>query len=324
MAYDPKEPNPGFMISSPSRRTVLALLGAAALTTAGGCSASPQPAPRNDLAMITIDTDVGSFSALEAGPRSGRPVLLLHGFPEFAIAWEAQLSALAGAGYHAVAIDQRGYSPGVRPAAVAAYALDHPVAGVLRVADALGWDGFDLIGHDWGAAVAWIVAARHPARVNSVTAVAVPHLAAFADALRDDPVQRRKSAYMAMFRRPAPEPESQILAGGPPELPGVSPERCAEYFRRLSEPGALTAALNWYRANDFTGYRQRVERPTLLIAGTDDDTVAPAGVHATGDWVTGSYRLEYLDHLGHNLPEQAPAKVIRMRLDHMRTNRPNL
>jgi pimeloyl-ACP methyl ester carboxylesterase len=310
------------MISSPSRRTVLALFGAAALTTAGGCATSPKPNPGSDLAMITIDTEVGSFGALEAGPRSGRPVLLLHGFPEFAIAWEAQLRALADAGYHAVAIDQRGYSPGVRPADVASYALDHPVADVLRVADALGWDGFDLVGHDWGAAVGWIVAAQQPARVNSLTAVAVPHLAAFADALRNDPAQRRKSAYMAMFRRPTPEPETQILAGGPPVLPGVSPERCAEYFRRLSEPGALTAALNWYRANDFTGYRQRVERPTLLIAGTDDETVAPAGVHATGDWVTGRYRLEYLDDLGHNLPEQAPAKINGLLLEHLSANPP--
>ncbi len=99
--------------------------------------------------------------------------------------------------------------------------------------------------------------------MNSLSAIAVPHLAAFADVLRDDPTQRQRSAYMAMFRRPSPELETQILAGGPPELPGVSPERWAEYFRRLSEPGALTAALSWYRANDFTGYRQPVDRPTL-------------------------------------------------------------
>lgn len=315
--------NPGHMIRSPSRRTVLALLSAAALTLAAACAAPPNPDAGNEPASITIDTDVGSFSALEAGPKSGRPVLLLHGFPEFAIAWEAQLRALGDAGYHAVAIDQRGYSTGVRPTDVDSYALDHPTADVIRVADALDWSSFDLIGHDWGAAVGWVVAAQHPDRVNSLTAIAVPHLAAFADALRDDPTQRQMSGYMEMFRLPAPEPENQILAGGPPKLPGVSPERSAEYFRRLSEPGALTAALNWYRANDFTGYREPVDLPTLLIAGTADETVAPAGVHATADWVTGPYRLEYLDDLGHNLHEQAPVEVNHILLDHLQSNPPS-
>ncbi|MGH9165227.1 MAG: alpha/beta fold hydrolase, partial [Acidimicrobiales bacterium] len=120
------------------------------------------------------------FSALAAGPHDGRLVLLLHGFPQTSAAWRPLLSALALAGHRAVAFDQRGYSPGARPPAVADYAVDHLVADVVGVADTMGAGGFDVVGHDWGAAVAWGVAAAHPGRVRTLTAVSVPHPVAFA------------------------------------------------------------------------------------------------------------------------------------------------
>jgi pimeloyl-ACP methyl ester carboxylesterase len=110
---------------------------------------------------VLIETPRGTFDALAAGPEGGRPVLLLHGFPESAAQWEHQLPALADAGYRAVAIDQRGYSPGVRPAAVEAYGPDELIADVVAVANALGWPRFDLVGHDWGSAVAWMTAGAH-------------------------------------------------------------------------------------------------------------------------------------------------------------------
>src|SRR5206468_11567285 len=113
----------------------------------------------------------------------GRPVLLLHGFPEAAIQWEHQLHALGSAGMRAVAFDQRGYSPRARPQAVEDYAPDHLTGDVVAVADRLGWERFDLVGHDWGAAVAWNFAAAHPKRLRTLTAVSVPHGAAFAHAL---------------------------------------------------------------------------------------------------------------------------------------------
>jgi pimeloyl-ACP methyl ester carboxylesterase len=109
-------------------------------------------------AVITetmVPTDAGTFNALAAGPEDGIPVLLLHGFPQFAIQWQHQLAALGANGFRAVAPDQRCYSPGVRPADVAGYAVDHLVDDVLRIAGALAWDTFHLAGHDWGAAVRW-------------------------------------------------------------------------------------------------------------------------------------------------------------------------
>jgi len=109
--------------------------------------------------QLVIPTLSGTFDALASGPDDGRPVLLLHGFPECAYQWEHQLAALGAAGFRGVAFDQRGYSPGIRPAEVDAYAPDELVGDVLRVAAALGWPRFDLVGHDWGSAVAWMVAA---------------------------------------------------------------------------------------------------------------------------------------------------------------------
>ena len=121
--------------------------------------------------QLVIPTLSGTFDALAAGPDDGRPVLLLHGFPECAQQWEHQLAALGAAGFRGVAFDQRGYSPGVR-------APDELVGDVLRVAAALGWPRFDLVGYDWGSAVAWRVC-RRPSRPP-----AQPHR-------RLDPARRR-------------------------------------------------------------------------------------------------------------------------------------
>ncbi|WP_168200572.1 alpha/beta fold hydrolase [Allokutzneria sp. NRRL B-24872] len=303
------------MVISRSRRGFVKLAAAAvAFLGIAGCTPAAEP-PR--ITPLRITTAAGTFDAVAAGPQDGRKVLLLHGFPELGIEWEHQLLALAAAGYRAVAPDQRGYSPGVRPAGVENYRLDLAVGDVVAMADSLGWKQFDLVGHDWGAAVSWIAAARHPSRIRSLTAVSVPHLGAFAEALRTDPAQQGASKYMDMFRQPTPIPEDKILASGPAKLPGVSPEKSAEYFRRLSQPGALTAALNWYRANDFRGYEQRVAVPTLFIASTKDAMVAPSGVQATKNWVTGPYRMENLEGIGHNIPEEAPAVTSSLLLAHL-------
>jgi pimeloyl-ACP methyl ester carboxylesterase len=308
----------GRMVFSPSRRDFIKLTAAAAVgMTTLGSTGTAYAAELPPVRPLRIATANGTFDAVAAGPQHGRKVLLLHGFPELGIEWDRQLLALAAAGYRAVAPDQRGYSPGVRPTGIEDYRLDHAVGDVRAMADALGWRTFDLVGHDWGAAVAWIAAARYAGRVRSLTAVSVPHLGAFAEALRTDPAQQAASKYMEFFRQPAPIPENRILASGPPVLPGVPPEKCAEYFHRLSQPGALTAALNWYRANDFTGYEQRVAVPTLFIASMNDPMVAASGIQATRNWVTGPYRLENLAGIGHNIPEQAPETTTALLLAHL-------
>ena len=123
--------------------------------------------------MYPLSIPVGPFvfRAREAGPKDGPLVLLLHGFPQSSAEWKSQLEALGAAGYHAVAPDQRGYSPGARPEGVDAYAVAALVADTLGMADALGAETFHLVGHDWGAIVAWHVAARHPKRLRTLTIV---------------------------------------------------------------------------------------------------------------------------------------------------------
>lgn len=293
-----------------------ALRGAVGAMVAVGTASIGTAAASGRLERIKIPTRAGVFDAVAAGPRYGRKVLLLHGFPEFGIEWEAQLRALAGAGYRAVAPDQRGYSRGVRPAGIEHYQLDHLVRDVRGIADSLGWGRFDLAGHDWGAAVAWVAAARYGGRVRSLTAVSVPHLGAFEKALQEDPEQQKRSTYMAGFREPTPIPENKLLAK-PLVIPGVPEEHLNEYNARLREPGALTAALDWYRANDFTGYPDRVAVPTLFLAG-EDPAVAPSGIEDTKNWVTGPYRLEKLPAGGHFLPEVAAPVVSELLITHLR------
>ncbi|MGH9188356.1 MAG: alpha/beta fold hydrolase, partial [Acidimicrobiales bacterium] len=134
-----------------------------------------------------FDITVGplTFQARQAGPADGRPVILLHGVPQTAACWTAQLVALAAAGYRAVAFTQRGYSPGARFDDVEAYTMDKLAIDVLDVADALGFERFDVVGHDAGAGVAWTLGGYHAERVVTLTIASVPHPAAFANAYRN-------------------------------------------------------------------------------------------------------------------------------------------
>src|SRR5215469_13002233 len=164
------------------------------LTRAGGRTtvthAHPHRARGAHALSDTIATAEGSFTVSIAGPANGPLVLLLHGYPQTRHTWRHQVPALGAAGYRAVAPDQRGYSPGVRPdpARLAAYGIDRLVADVLDLAAASGHgtQPFHLVGHDWGGQVAWITTFRHPERLASLTVLSRPHPAAFRRAFRDN------------------------------------------------------------------------------------------------------------------------------------------
>ena len=144
----------------------------------------------------------GRLRADVAGPAAGEPVLLLHGFPQTRHTWRHQLPALAAAGFRAVAPDQRGYSPGLRPEAIDAYHVDRLVADVVELADQLG-GRVHLVGHDWGGQVAWLTASRHPDRLRSLTVLSRPHPAAFAASFAVDPDQAERSKHHRAFDDPA-------------------------------------------------------------------------------------------------------------------------
>lgn len=275
--------------------------------------------PPDGLTALRLRLPAGGLvlEASAAGPEDGEVVVLLHGFPQSSAMWRPQLAALAAAGYRAVAPDQRGYSPDARPDGVAAYGIGHLVGDVLAVADGLGAERVHVVGHDWGAVVAWHVAGRHPERVRTLTALSVPHPVAFATALvAPGGDQRRRSAYIPIFQRAGAE--DMLLAGGLASMLAGSgyPLDPAEVVARMSEPGALTAALNWYRAMDAALIAAgRITVPTLFVWSTGDVALGREGAEATAAHVDGPYRFEVLDGTSHWIAEEEPDVLNRLLLE---------
>jgi len=267
-----------------------------------------------------------TFTALTAGPADGPPVLLLHGFPEGARCWERVLVMLADAGLRCVAPDQRGYSLGARPLGVAAYRLDLLVGDAVGMLDALGWARANVVGHDWGAMVGWALAAGHPDRVRSLTAVSVPHPAAFGEALRTDADQQRRSAYLRRFREPEPAAEGPLLADDGAGLramfagSGMTADQVAPLLEGVLAPGALTAALNWYRAMVAADYAQvgPVDVPTTYVWGSDDVAVGRSAATAAADQVRADCLFVELAQTSHWVPEQAPDLLAAAVLERVR------
>ena len=250
------------------------------------------------------------------GPPDGPPVLLLHGFPEGRGCWSRLAPRLADAGLRVVAPDQRGYSPGARPPDVAAYALDRLVADAAEVLDRLGWTDAHVVGHDWGAAVGWALAATRPERVRTLTAVSVPHPAAFAAALRSRPDQMARSAYVGLFRMEG-RAERVLLADDGRRLramvagPWLDDAGVDALVAPLLEPGALTAALAWYRATGTADLAAvpPVEVPTTYLWGPQDVAVSRAAAVGAASFARGEYRFVELPGVGHWVPEQAPDRL---------------
>ncbi len=279
-----------------------------------------------EIERLEIDANGLTFSARAAGPVGGRPVLLLHGFPETSWSWRGLLGALGSAGYRAVAPDQRGYSAKARPPAVADYAVPHLLADVLALADTMEMATFDLIGHDWGGLLAWVIAARHSERVRSLTVVSTPHPEALRTARHEDEDQADRSGYMELFKM-ADKPEQLLL--GPEgrgsglramfEATGLDPALANEYVECLVGPGALTAALNWYRAVDARDVESLppIVVPTLYVWSTEDQALGRSAAEATAEYVAGSYRFEVLEGVSHWIPELASEELARLVLDHL-------
>src|SRR3954470_16765189 len=149
--------------------------------------------------LLQVDVGDLTFLVRADGPDDGRPVLLLHGFPETSLSWSAVTPLLTEAGLRTYAPDQLGYSPGARPGDVDAYAVTNLAQVTADLMTALDLPRADVVGHDWGANVAWALAAWHPDRVRSLTAVSAPPPAAYTAAYRADPEQKERSAYIRLF-----------------------------------------------------------------------------------------------------------------------------
>jgi pimeloyl-ACP methyl ester carboxylesterase len=256
-----------------------------------------------------------SDTGLTGGDGPGRVAILLHGFPQDRHCWERVAATLAGDGHRVLAPDLRGYSPGARPAGRSAYRNSELAADVLALADAAGAERFHLAGHDWGAALAWYVAGRHPERVASLAALSVPHPQAFARALVSSS-QLVRSWYMGAFQLPW-LPERMLGRRGGLGFRdtlvrmGLDPASAERYATRAADPAGLRGPLNWYRAMPFSlrEVAGPIRVPTMFIWGNRDRFVARAAAERCGRHVAGPYRFAELDGASHWLPEQAPGQV---------------
>jgi pimeloyl-ACP methyl ester carboxylesterase len=264
------------------------------------------------------------FDVRDGGPPDGAPVVLLHGFPQDSTAWDAVAPDLHAAGLRTLAPDQRGYSPSARPSGRGTYRLRELTADVLALLDTAGLARAHVVGHDWGGVVAWALAAWHPDRVATLTAVSVPHPAAMARAfLTSDQVLR--SYYLGLFQVPL-LPERLLLAAGGEPLrrmflrSNLPRDRCEHYVRRMREPGALAAAIAWYRALplDARDPVRTVRRPTLHVWSTRDAFLGRAATEQTRRFVDAPYRLEVLDGVPHWIPELVPERTAALVAQHVR------
>ncbi len=195
--------------------------------------------------------------AVAAGPIDGPVVVLLHGFPEFWYGWRRQIEPLAAAGFRVIVPDQRGYNLSGKPSGVSSYALTELVSDVIAIADQLGQKKIFLAGHDWGAAVAWSTALLHPQRISKLVVLNVPHPSVMRKFLSTRIRQLLRSWYMFFFQLPW-LPETLFSANDfqigvrallrSSRAGTFSLEDLAQYRAAWSQPGAVTAMINWYRA----------------------------------------------------------------------------
>lgn len=230
-----------------------------------------------------ITTNLIRLHVVTAGDPHAPPVILLHGFPEFWRGWIKQIEPLAQAGLRVIVPDQRGYNLSDKPKGVCAYRLEELSTDILGLMDALGYEQVYLAGHDWGAAVAWYTAIRCPQRVKKLAILNVPHPVVMSRTLLSSPRQMLKSWYIGFFQITALA-EALLGVHGCAGLanmlkrsgkPGTfSAEDMAEYQKAWSQPGALTAMINWYRAlvrcRPSLPADGRVHVPTLVLWGMQD------------------------------------------------------
>jgi pimeloyl-ACP methyl ester carboxylesterase len=249
----------------------------------------------------------------------GRPVVLLHGFPDSGRLWRYQVPVLRDAGYQVIVPDLRGYGRSDKPTAVAAYAMREIVGDVAAMLDQLDIERAHVVGHDWGAALAWALAMRRPERVDHLVAFSVGHPAAMRKAgLR----QLQKSWYMLLFQFPGIA--EQWLAGDDwanfrawARHPDAD-----EVIGELSRNGSLTPALNWYRANVPPESLLRrltppvpVQAPTLGVWSDRDIALTEEQMKRSKDYVTGTWRYERVAGAGHWLQLDVPDVISELLVD---------
>ena len=251
-------------------------------------------------AEVIIDDDL-IFTCRVAGLNNSGPyVILLHGFPETSRMWKRLIEDLSKKNFKVIAPDQRGYSKGARPKKVKDYSIYHLTNDVINIADTFGIDNFHLVGHDWGAAVGWSVSKAFNERLLSYSALSVPHIDAFSDAIQNDKIQKKKSYYISLFRLRL-LPELYFSISNYRNLKNLwsssSQKEIKDYMSVFSQKNAIRSALNWYRATNLKSENKIgvIEVPTLLIYGENDMAIASKGVDETHKLINAPYTLKKIN-----------------------------
>lgn len=282
---------------------------------------SEAPLPARDLRIGDITLNV-----IDTG--TGPAVLLLHGFPDRALTWRHQIEALRDAGHRVIAPDLRGFGDSDRPPRIADYALSHSVTDVVTLLDILEVDQVRLAAHDWGATVGWVLASTQPNRVRQYAAISVGHPSAVGAAGFE---QKQRTWYMLWFNFPGVA-EAQMPADDWKwyrdwAFDGAERASDPDLDRQLADlqrPGALTSALNWYRANippelyavssrgaDLPG----VACPVMGIWSDRDMAMTERQMTDSARYVTGPWRYERIPRVGHFVPSHAPTRLNELLLD---------
>jgi pimeloyl-ACP methyl ester carboxylesterase len=280
-----------------------------------------------------LSTNDIRLHVIQAGPADSSLVVLLHGFPEFWYGWRRQINPLAQAGFRVVAPDQRGYNLSDKPKGVKAYRLEELSRDVVGLLDSLGRQTCCLVGHDWGAAVAWNVALAYPHRVERLVIMNVPHPAVMMRFLRKSLRQMLKNWYIGFFQLPGLADwllGAQDCAGAARLLTGsgkpgtFTPEDLEEYKRAWSQPAALTSMLHWYRA--LLGYPplmpadKRLHMPVLVLWGKQDVALSHEMAQPSID-LCDRGQLIFFDEASHWVQHDEAEKVNQHLLEFLQEDR---
>ena len=251
-----------------------------------------------ELGYSHIETNGIKLHVVQAGPQSGVPVVLLHGFPEFYYGWRRQIPALVEAGCRVIVPDQRGYNLSDKPKGVKNYDISFLVEDIIGLINALGYEKVNLVGHDWGAVVAWTLAIKYPERLHKLSIMNVPHPAVMRRFLTRDLEQIRRSWYVFLFQLPwLPEAGmkrggwrgAELALRGSGKIHTFTNDDILKYKEAWSQPDAMTSMINWYRAifrNLSWGSRDmRIKVPTLMMWGMKDTALTHRMARPSMDYV---------------------------------------
>lgn len=260
---------------------------------------------------------VGGLTLHVEDEGEGQPVVLLHGWPDSSRLWRNQMQFLVSNGFRTIAPDLRGFGRSDRPADVAGYQIRHSVADVVALLDALDLPRAHVVGHDWGAVVAWLLATGHPERVERLVVLSVPHPRA------PQTLRQREMGWYRLFFQFEGVAERWLQTDDWALLRELSRSDgdIDRYIRDLSRPGALTASLNWYRANVApkpprpSPPMRKVQAPTLGVWSSGDHYLDGARMEASGSFVEGPWRYERIEGASHWIPLDASDRLNKLLME---------